>query len=129
MEVALILIPQRLRRPGVRRGPRRCQALNPLVVQAEEENSDVTIVREGILHPAMMVAVVLTYEEATAEGVNTAARRTAEVAEQVKAGRGGVKGVTVELECGETEGPRGLPRSRPPERPADRTRSGDQVTW
>ena len=80
---------------------KRGKALNALIAQAEEANPDVAIVREGILHPAVMVTVSLTDEEATAEAVNRAARRAAEVAEQVKAGRSGVSGVTVGFEYGD----------------------------
>ena len=63
-------------------------------------NTDVTIVLEGILRPAVVVTVSLTDEEAASEAVNAAARRAAEVAEQVKLGRGGVGGVTVGFEYG-----------------------------
>ncbi len=77
---------------------RRGKVLNELIARAEETNPDVTIVREGIVRPTVMVTVSLTEEEATAEAVNAAARRAAEVAEQVKAGRGGVSGVTVGFE-------------------------------
>ena len=89
---------------------RRGKAVKALIAQVEEANPDVTIVREGILHPAVIVTISLTDEEATAKAVNAAARRAAEVAQQVKVGRDGVSGVTVGFEEQQDEQSRVRPR-------------------
>ena len=86
---------------------RRGKALKELVARVQAENPDVVVKVDGLLRPSVVVTRALADEEASGEAVNAAVRRVEEVGELVKVGRGGVSGVTVGFDYGESRGSEG----------------------
>ena len=103
---------------------KRGKALKELVARVQADNPDVVVKVDGLLRPSVVVTVTLMEGEATAQALNGIARRAAEVAQQVRARRGGVSGVTVGFDFGEREESGGGPATRKPVAPLGPPASG-----